>query len=163
MPVAVAAEGREAAVAGRGGRVRAHSFVRCARTLARTCFALALAVAAASGCASLGLQRPGSADAPEVLDVVLTDRSIDVWPRLVARGKVGLEIVNHGQLEHGFRIVGPGTDEQSDEFLTPGEHRRVWLKLGVGTFRIFCPDGNHADLGMWSRLVVIEDVSWFRR
>ena len=125
--------------------------------------AVAVAVAVSGGCAQMGLYTPGNADAPELLRVVLTDSSIDVWPRLVARGKVGLEIVNDGQLEHGFRIVGPGTDEQSDEFLTPGEHRRVWLKLGPGTFRIFCPDGDHAERGMWARLVVADEVSWFRR
>jgi uncharacterized cupredoxin-like copper-binding protein len=130
---------------------------------ARTRLALALGAAGASGCASVGLHRPGNEDAPEVVDVVLTDRSIDVSPSLVARGKIGLEIVNEGQLEHGFRIVGPGTDEQSDEFLTPGGHRRLWVKLGPGTFRLSCPDGNHAELGMWSRLVVTDDVSWFRR
>ena len=115
------------------------------------------------GCATLGLQQPGTADAPEVLTVVLTDTSIDVWPSLVARGKVGLEIINGGQLEHGVHVIGPGTDEQSDEFLTTGEHRRLWLKLGPGTFRIFCPDGDHAARGMSARLVVTEDGRWFRR
>jgi hypothetical protein len=125
--------------------------------------ALALAAAVLGGCVTLGLQRPGTEDAPEVLTVVLTDASIDVWPSLVARGKVGLEVINDGQLEHGFHIVGPGTDEQSDEFLTSGEHRRVWLKLGPGTFRIFCPDGDHAARGMSARLVVTDDARWFRR
>ena len=126
--------------------------------------AFVAAVTVAGGCAhARGCPAPGNADAPERLDVVLTDASIDVWPGVVARGKVGLEIVNDGQLEHGFRVTGPGIDEQSDEFLTPGEHRRLSLKLGPGTFRIFCPDGDHAERGMWARLVVADDVGWFRR
>jgi uncharacterized cupredoxin-like copper-binding protein len=116
-----------------------------------------------SGCATLGLHDPGNADAPEVVDVVMSDHSIDVKPLLVARGKVGFEIVNEGLLEHGFRIVGPGVDEESDAFVVPGQHRRVWVKLGVGTFRIFCPDGNHAELGMSSQLTVTDEVNQFRR
>jgi hypothetical protein len=118
---------------------------------------------AVAGCATLGIYRPGTDDDPEVVNVTLTDTSIDVSPALVARGKVGLEIVNEGQLEHGFQIVGPGTDEQSDEFLTTGQHRRVWLKLAPGGFRVFCPDGDHAQRGMTARLTVTEDARWFRR
>ena len=123
----------------------------------------ALAGGAFGGCATLGVYPPGTEDAPEVLIVVLTDTSIDVAPSLVARGKVGLEIINNGQLEHALHITGPGTDEQSDEFLTSGEHRRLWLKLAPGTFRIFCPDGDHAARGMSARLTVTEDARWFRR
>jgi hypothetical protein len=117
----------------------------------------------AAGCVPLGLQRPGTEDAPEIVNVELTDSSIDVWPRLVARGKVGLDIVNDGQLEHGLHIVGPGVDEQTDEFLVTGQRRRIWLKLAPGTFRVECPDGDHAARGMVSTLVVADQVSWFRR
>jgi uncharacterized cupredoxin-like copper-binding protein len=123
---------------------------------------LALATLGA-GCATLGLREPGNADAPEVVDVVMSDSSIEVRPHLVARGKVGFELVNEGLLEHGFRIVGPGVDEQSDGLVVPGQPRRVWVKLGVGTFRIFCPDGNHADLGMSAQLDVTDEVNQFRR
>src|SRR5262249_40668767 len=99
-------------------------------------------------CSVLGIYRPGTDDAPEVVTITLTDTSIDVAPPLVGSGKVGLEIINEGQLEHGFQIVGPGTDEQSNEFLTTGEHRRLSFKLAPGTFRVFCPDGDHAQRGM---------------
>jgi hypothetical protein len=130
--------------------------------------ALALAVvlglaAGLAGCAPLGVFRPGTEDVPEVITVTLTDTSVDVWPGLVARGKVGLEFVNDGELEHSFQILGPGTDESSDEFLTPGQRRRVWVKLAPGTFRIFCPDGDHAKRGMTARLTVTDDARWFRR
>jgi hypothetical protein len=122
-----------------------------------------LLVLTLAGCAPLGLFRPGTDDAPEIITVTLTDTSIDVWPALVGRGRVGLEIVNEGQLEHGLEIVGPGTDESSEDFLTTGQHRRLWLKLGTGTFRLFCPDGDHAARGMTARLTVTADARWFRR
>jgi hypothetical protein len=118
---------------------------------------------AAVGCSTFGIYRPGTEDAPEVVTVTLTDTSIDVSPSLVGRGKVDLELRNDGQLEHAYHVTGPGTDEESEEFLTSGQHRRVALKLAPGTFRIFCPDGDHAKLGMDARLVVTDRVGWFRR
>ena len=123
-------------------------------------FALALVGGA---CAPLGLYRPGDVDHPEAVDVILYDASVTVRPSLVARGKVGLEILNQGELEHGVRIVGPGVDEQSDEFLVPGQHLRMTVKLGPGTYVVSCPDGNHAALGMRAELVVVESTSSFRR
>jgi hypothetical protein len=122
--------------------------------------ALALAPAA---CATFGLHEPGTDDAPEVLVVSLDDVSIAVTPRQAARGRIGLEIVNRGMLEHAVRIVGPGVDEQATEFLGPTQHRRQWLRLGPGTYRLFCPDGDHAERGMWTQLIVTETPSWFRR
>jgi uncharacterized cupredoxin-like copper-binding protein len=133
---------------------------------ARTAQALGVAVGlavAASACSTLGIYRPGTEDAPELVTVTLTDSSIDVSPSLVGGGRVALELRNDGQLEHAYQITGPGTDESSDEFLTTGQHRRVLLKLAPGTFRIFCPDGDHAKRGMSARLVVAESVGWFRR
>jgi hypothetical protein len=136
-------------------------FVRLApRTIA---LAALLVASASGGCAPLGLYRPGTEDAPETVSVTLNDTSIDVWPSLVARGKVTLEIRNDGQLEHAYHVTGPGTDEGSEEFLTSGQHRRVTFKLEPGTFRIFCPDGDHAKLGMDARLVVTDRVGFFRR
>jgi hypothetical protein len=130
--------------------------------------ALALAVTleitlATIGCAPLGVFRPGSEDDPEIVSVTMTDTSIDVSPSLVGRGKIGLDIRNDGQLEHAYRLVGPGADEGSDEFLTTGQHRLVSVKLEPGTFRLYCPDGDHAARGMSARLVVTERVGWFRR
>jgi hypothetical protein len=124
---------------------------------------IVLSAGALGGCATLGIYRPGTDEAPEVVTVTLTDSSMDVAPPLVGTGKVGLEIVNGGQLEHGFQIVGPGTDEQSGEFLTTGEHRRLSLKLAPGAFRLFCPDDDHAKRGVSARLTVTEDARWFRR
>jgi hypothetical protein len=117
----------------------------------------------AAGCAPLGLYRPGDARNPEVIDVVLHESHLEIWPALVAVGRVGIELTNHGHLEHGVRIVGPGVDEQTDEFLGPEQHRRIWLRLGPGSYRIFCPDGDHATQGMWGRLEVGASPSWFRR
>jgi hypothetical protein len=63
-----------------------------------------------AGCVQLGVVQPGTPQAPEMLSVTLTEGRIDVRPRMVARGKVGLELINGGELEHSFHIVVPGVD-----------------------------------------------------
>jgi uncharacterized cupredoxin-like copper-binding protein len=133
------------------------------RRLARVTRRLALCAVGLAACAPLGIVQPGTPQAPEVLKVALTDGSTQVRPRMVARGKVGLEVSNDGTLEHGVHVVGPGVDEQSDEFLSPGQRRTMWLELAPGTFRVFCPDGDHAERGMSAQFVVTDRASWFRR
>jgi hypothetical protein len=124
--------------------------------------ALAVAALAVAGCAALGLYRPVPGD-PDVVEVRLTDSSLHLGPRLVSAGKIGLELVNDGELEHGVRVVGPDVDETSEGFLFPGQRRRMWLKLGPGTYRVFCPDGDHAARGISAQLTVTGDVGSFRR
>jgi hypothetical protein len=114
-------------------------------------------------CAPLGLYRPGDGNAPEVLDVVLREGRVDVSPSLVARGKVELDIVNEGTLEHGIHIVGPGVDEQSDELIVPGQHSRLIVRLTPGTYVLTCPDGDHAARGMRTTLTVVDSTGSFRR
>jgi hypothetical protein len=116
------------------------------------------------GCAPLGLYPPATADAPEVVEVSLTDTSVTLRPALVGKGKIALDLVNEGDLEHGLSVVGPGVDESSDEFLVPAQRRRMWVKLGPGRFRVFCPDGDHAARGVSAELVVSDaPVGFFRR
>ena len=137
---------------------------RVPSTRRRAAFAGAALVACLAGaCAPLGLYRPGDADAPEVVNVVLHDTSIDLSPVLVARGKVGFEVVNEGLLGHRIHVVGPGVDEEMDELLDPGAHRRLTVKLETGTVSVSCPDGNHADRGMRASLTVTDSVNTFRR
>jgi len=128
----------------------------------RSFIALGFALAVGA-CAPLGLYRPGDGTTPEKLDVVLREGGVDVFPSLVARGKVELDIVNEGALEHGIHVVGPGVDEQSDELIVPGQHSRLILRLTPGTYVLTCPDGDHAARGMRTTLTVTDSTGSFRR
>lgn len=108
------------------------------------------------GCAALGFGPRRAPGEPEVVDVEVRDARIDVSPRKVEAGpgKVVLLLVNNGELEHDVRIEGPGMDEPSDTALAPGQHRRAELRVRGGTYRIYCPDADHAARGVDAKLVV---------
>jgi hypothetical protein len=112
----------------------------------------------ASACASLGLTQRGP-DEPEVVRVVLTDKSLEISPRTIEAGKVAFDIEDGAELQHSVRIEGPGTDEQSDDLLYAGQRQRLWLKLEPGTFHLYCPDGDHAARGISAHLVVTPRAS----
>jgi hypothetical protein len=124
--------------------------------------ALVAAVPVAS-CATMSRHDRGDDVATEVLAIELDDGGLTLAPPQVARGKVTFDLTNRGRLEHAVRVVGPGIDEQVVEFLVPGEHRRQSLRLGPGTYRVFCPDGDHAEHGLSAQLVVTETATSFRR
>lgn len=124
---------------------------------------LTLAVLPLGACATVGMHKPGSDLEPEVVDVELRDARLDLSPRQVGPGKVGLEVFNQGEIDHALRVTGPGIDEPVDTDVSPGQHRRIWVKLKPGTYRVFCPDGDHADKGVAADLSVTEDAGWHRR
>lgn len=120
---------------------------------------VALAIGLSSllgGCAALGLGSSRAPGEPEVVEVEVRDARIDVSPRKVAAGpgKVVLQLVNNGELEHDVRVEGPGLDEPSDTALAPGQHRRTELRVRGGTYRIYCPDADHAERGVDAKLIV---------
>ena len=128
----------------------------------RQALVVVVAVSMAS-CATMARRAPGPDEATEVLAIDLVDDGLTLDPPQVARGRVTLDFTNRGRLEHAVRVVGPDIDEKVAEFLGPGEHRRQSLRLGPGTYRVFCPDGDHAEHGLSAQLVVTESPTAFHR
>jgi hypothetical protein len=118
------------------------------------------------GCAALGLGSKAAPGEPEIVDIEVRDTRLGVSPLNVGAGpagKIGLEIVNNGQLEHNLRVEGPGLDEPSDTSIAPGQHRRTYVRVRAGTYRIYCPDADHAEKGVDGKLIVHEESSQFNR
>ncbi|MDB4980038.1 MAG: hypothetical protein JWM82_790 [Myxococcales bacterium] len=126
-------------------------------------FVVVLVVAVSTSCATMVQRGPSPDEATEVLAIELVDDGLTLEPPQVGRGKVTLDLTNRGRLEHAVRVVGPDVDEKVAEFLGPGEHRRQSLRLGPGTYRVFCPDGDHAEHGLSAQLVVTETATSFHR
>ena len=125
---------------------------------------VACVIAGLAGCASIDRKQPDKELVPEnVLEIEVRDAKLDVSPAHIDAGRVDLDITNHGLLEHIVRIEGKGLDEPSDTSVASGQHRRITIRLKPGTYRIFCPDANHAEQGISATLDVDEAPTSFHR
>jgi hypothetical protein len=82
-----------------------------------------------------------------VVEVGLTEFTINM-PTSVPAGPTIFRVTNNGAAEHNFEIEGQGIDQSFDTNLQPGESRDLQVDLVAGTYRIYCPVGNHEAQGM---------------
>jgi uncharacterized cupredoxin-like copper-binding protein len=94
----------------------------------------------------------GIATAP--IQVTLSEYSIGM-PSTLPAGRTRFEIRNTGQLPHNFEIEGQGIEVELEEDLAAGESGVLEVDLQPGTYRIYCPVGNHdEEHGMTMQLTV---------
>jgi hypothetical protein len=122
-----------------------------------------LAALGAGGCIGYGLYPPAPPGAPEKVVVTVREYEIDAWPRLLRQGRVIFDLVDEGALAHSVIMVGAGSQQQLGDSVGPGEREQTAADLAIGTYRLICPDSDHAKLGMTVDLVVQESAAWFRR
>jgi hypothetical protein len=116
-----------------------------------------------SGCVGYGLYPPPPPGQPEIVDVKLLEFSIDAWPRLFRKGRVVFDVTNGGAFEHSLVLIGGKVQETLAEDLAAGEHTKTSVELPAGTYRLLCPDSNHAKIGMTADLDAVDAAAWFRR
>ena len=63
--------------------------------------------------------------------------------------------VNSGTVEHALEIEGEGIEEETEE-IAPGESTELEVNLDPGTYKLYCPVGNHEERGMTGTLTVQE-------
>jgi uncharacterized cupredoxin-like copper-binding protein len=106
---------------------------------------------------ALALARPLAAAAPDAdahkVEVRLIEHQIEM-PKQIAPGKTAFVITNAGQKEHSFAIEGTGVNEKLSGTLEGGQSKTLELELKPGTYRVYCPVGEHAMRGMERNLVV---------
>jgi uncharacterized cupredoxin-like copper-binding protein len=98
-------------------------------------------------------QTPGPGE--QAVTVTLTEHEI-VVDGSVSAGEVTFELRNEGDQTHGFVVTGAGLDETLTTDVRPGETERVTAQLEAGTYTLWCPIGDHRDLGMEVELEVAE-------
>ncbi len=119
-------------------------------------------VAAVLGAATLGMSACGggaeeaapTGPARDTVDITATDFEFD--PAVVKVDQAGVHafrLVNDGGTEHALEIEGEGT-EVGTERIGPGESAEIRVELAPGTYQIYCPVGNHRDMGMKGTLAV---------
>lgn len=95
----------------------------------------------------------GGAPAQQRVEVMLVDHDIQMRTALNA-GPTTFVVNNAGQIDHNFEIEGQGIEEEFDDNLKPGDTKELTVDLVPGTYRVYCPVGSHADMGMEIEVVV---------
>jgi uncharacterized cupredoxin-like copper-binding protein len=92
------------------------------------------------------------ADARRV-DVRLAEHDISM-PKSLSSGKTAFVVTNNGKGKHNFEISGQGLDKKFMMSLDPKDTKTLHVDLKPGTYKVFCPVGDHAEEGMKMDLTV---------
>lgn len=90
-----------------------------------------------------------------VVEVGLTEFEINM-PTSLPAGPTTFEVTNNGTVEHNFEIEGQDLEQEFESNLSPGSTESMQVDLQPGTYEVYCPVGNHADIGMMMELTVTE-------
>jgi plastocyanin len=91
----------------------------------------------------------------ETVKVSATDFKFDPSDPSVAPGEVTFDVTNDGEAPHNLEVEGPSGEAELPEDLQPGDSGSLAVDLGEpGTYKFYCPVGNHEELGMVGEVTV---------
>ena len=91
----------------------------------------------------------------ETVKVSATDFKFDPSDPRVAPGEVTFDVTNDGETLHNLEVEGPSGEAELPEDLQPGDSGSLAVDLGEpGTYKFYCPVGNHEELGMVGEVTV---------
>jgi uncharacterized cupredoxin-like copper-binding protein len=96
---------------------------------------------------------PSASEARRTVPVELDDYVIRM-PATLPPGDVTLTVKNVGKHAHNIKLHGPGVDAALPKNLGGGESGTLDVHLQPGTYRVTCPVGPHAMMGMRMDLTV---------
>jgi hypothetical protein len=88
--------------------------------------------------------------------VTLVDFEVQM-PATLSRGLTTFTVVNAGTVEHSFAFEGEGLHAEIEASLNPGEQATLTGDLQPGSYRAYCPVGDHAEQGMELEVEVVDD------
>ena len=91
----------------------------------------------------------------DAVEVSLTEFAIEM-PTELSAGPTTFEITNIGTVEHNFEVEGQGIEEELPQNLAPRASGSLTVDLAPGTYEVYCPVGNHEEMGMRLELTVTE-------
>ncbi len=95
-------------------------------------------------------------DAIDTIEVNETEFSLD--PANITLDQPGTYVfraVNSGNAVHSLEIEGQGIEEETPN-IQPGESSQLKVNLDPGTYKLYCPIGNHEGRGMVGTVTVQE-------
>ena len=87
------------------------------------------------------------ATAGTVIDVDELDFTIELSTTEFAPGTYTFVATNNGQTTHALKIDGQGLEEETED-IAPGDSASLSVTLEAGEYELYCPVGNHKDMGM---------------
>lgn len=115
--------------------------------------ALGLFASCASSQGKIGTTTVVRTNEGVVVDVTLKEYEIDM-PDSIPAGPVTFKVTNIGHHDHTVRIEGNGVDQKIEPNMKEGETRTLQVTLTAGQYKVTCPVGPHALLGMRRTLTV---------
>ena len=92
----------------------------------------------------------------EVIEIDETEFSLDPAEITLERpGTYVFRAVNSGNAVHALEIEGGGIEEETEN-IQPGESTELEVNLDPGTYKLYCPVGNHEERGMVGTVTVEE-------
>ena len=87
------------------------------------------------------------------VEVRLVENKIEM-PAEVAPGKTAFVVTNAGTKKHNFGVQGEGLDKKFLTTVEPNETKTLQVDLKPGTYKVYCPVGEHEEHGMKRQLTV---------
>ena len=120
------------------------------RLLTYTCVLLVFPLALLA----CGSDDDGEEASGQQVDVSATEFAFDPSDiELDAAGTYTFHLTNAGEFEHALEIDGQGIEEETS-VIGGGDSADVTVDLAEGEYEIYCPVGNHREMGMEGTLVV---------
>jgi plastocyanin len=116
--------------------------------------AVAAAALAGAGCGDDDEGGGGGGGAATTVEVSATDFKFDpADPTVDKAGKVEFKVTNDGKATHALEVETPDGEFETDP-IAPGESATLTADLKAGTFKMYCPIGDHEQRGMKGSVVV---------
>lgn len=116
--------------------------------------AFAAGLLALSGCGGNGTEDQSAGGASQTFTISMTDFAFSPASVTIdAPGTYTFEATNDGSAEHALEIEGNGVEEET-ETVGPGDSSSLTVDLEAGTYEMYCPVGNHRELGMEGTVTV---------
>ena len=120
------------------------------RLLSLVLVVFAIPLAAGCGGEESGTEGGGGG---QTIQVAASDFEFDPAELTADPGEISFELTNDGEAPHALEIEGNGVEESS-ETIDAGASTTLTVTLEEGTYEIYCPVGNHKDMGMVGTLTV---------
>lgn len=82
------------------------------------------------------------------VEVTLVDNRIEMAETSLGAGTYTFVVQQEGERPHALSIEGPGVSETTDAIEPGGPPVELTVTLAPGAYELWCPVGNHREMGM---------------